>query len=232
MNTGLVIFIGFALTALCFFCSKLFLDAGKRDDDERAFWYKGTAGLCFVALGFLFFSRCENSDFAGKVFLGLCCGLIGDQFLALRFIYDRQYTLMFAIGTAAFAVGHILYISALLGLAEGSVLKACIIAAVYFAAAAILLVRHKFRPGGALNVLGYVYIAIVTFMGACALAALAHTGSFSLVFFALAGILFIVSDVILCIQNFGDRQRESDDLIVHTTYYAAQCLIAWTLFFI
>ena len=49
--------------------------------------------------------------------------------------------------------------------------------------------------------------------------------------FAAGGVLFIISDNILCAYSFGSERRFGANIGIHATYYAAQLLIAWSVFF-
>ena len=203
--------VAVVLTALCAVSGGIYLVFCKRKDYRRAFAYKGTAGLCFVVLGLLGTDANIRSLLgaggaapagAWLVAAGLIFGLLGDQLLALRFICVNKKTQFFAAGAASFAVGHVLYIIAL-----------------------------SHRAPGNMQVPGMIYMAVVAFMGALAVSVAIHAPGVSTLLFAVGGVLFIISDNILCAYSFGSERRFGANIGIHATYYAAQLLIAWSIFF-
>ena len=108
MLDGISVACGLLLSAGCASCGKRFVGACEDTRYRRAFWLKGAAGLCFLAMGLLAAEKCANPDFAWRVCLGLFLGLVGDELLALRFIYTDKHNEFFSAGAASFAVGHVL----------------------------------------------------------------------------------------------------------------------------
>lgn len=215
--------VAIVLTALCAVSGGIYLVFCKRKDYRRAFAYKGTAGLCFVVLGLLGTDANIRSMLgtggaapagAWLVAAGLIFGLLGDQLLALRFICVNKKTQFFAAGAASFAVGHVLYIIALSHRAPGILLGGLAIGFVALALSGVYNYRKDTNAGN-MQVPGMIYMAVVAFMGA----------------FAVGGVLFIISDNILCAYSFGSERRFGANIGIHATYYAAQLLIAWSIFF-
>ena len=66
-----------------------FLLACEGQKYRRAFWLKGAAGVCFVAVGTIM-ALGDRSEYAWKVLCGLTLGLAGDQLLAARFIFKER----------------------------------------------------------------------------------------------------------------------------------------------
>ena len=231
--------VAIILTALCTVSGGIYLTCCKRKDYRRACAYKGTAGLCFVMLGLLGTDASIRSVLgvggaapacARFVAAGLIFGLLGDQLLALRFICVSKKTQFFTAGAACFAVGHVLYIIALSHRAPGILLGGL---AIGFAALALSGV-YNYREGtnaGKLQIPGMIYMSIVAFMGALAVSVAIHAPGVSTVLFAVGGVLFIISDNILCAYSFGSENRFGANIGIHATYYAAQLLIAWSIFF-
>ena len=231
--------IAVVLTALCAVSGGIYLVFCKRKDYRRAFTYKGTAGLCFVVLGLLGTDANIRSLLgvggaapagAWLVAAGLIFGLLGDQLLALRFICVNKKTQFFAAGAASFAVGHVLYIITLSHRAPGILLGGL---AIGFAALALSGVYNyrKDTNAGNMQVPGMIYMAVVAFMGALAVSVAIHAPGVSTLLFAIGGVLFIISDNILCAYSFGSERRFGANIGIHATYYAAQLLIAWSIFF-
>lgn len=231
MLDGISVACGLLLSAGCASCGKRFVGACEDTRYRRAFWLKGAAGLCFLAMGLLAAEKCANPDFAWRVCLGLFLGLVGDELLALRFIYTDKYNEFFSAGAASFAVGHVLYIRALL-LVSGARLTAAIPIALAGAAASAVYARIRRVNAGKLSVCAVAYIALVVFMAATAFVTSARVFSVGALMFAVAGICFAVSDNILCAQSYGNKKTAGMNRAVHVTYYAAQLLIAWSMIFI
>ena len=206
--------VAIVLTALCAVSGGIYLVFCKRKDYRRAFAYKGTAGLCFVVLGLLGTDANIRSMLgtggaapagAWLVAAGLIFGLLGDQLLALRFICVKKKTQFFAAGAASFAVGHVLYIIALSHRAPGILLGGLAIGFVALALSGVYNYRKDTNAGNMPGV--------------------------STLLFAIGGVLFIISDNILCAYSFGSERRFGANIGIHATYYAAQLLIAWSIFF-
>lgn len=231
--------VAIVLTALCAVSGGIYLVFCKRKDYRRAFAYKGTAGLCFVVLGLLGTDANIRSMLgtvgaapagAWLVAAGLIFGLLGDQLLALRFICVNKKTQFFAAGAASFAVGHVLYIIALSHRAPGILLGGLAIGFVALALSGVYNYRKDTNAGN-MQVPGMIYMAVVAFMGALAVSVAIHAPGVSTLLFAAGGVLFIISDNILCAYSFGSERRFGANIGIHATYYAAQLLIAWSIFF-
>ena len=222
---------GIILSLACASCGHSFLQACRDEERVRSFWFKGAAGLCFVALGLLGASLCAAPGFAVKTVAALMLGLAGDQLLALRFIKSETHDELFVAGAVAFTLGHGLYIWALLSLVPGALVPALALALPLYALSVFILKRNGF-DAGRLTAGAYLYILAVVLMGAVALAAaIRHTGLGTLLF-ALGGLSFIASDDTLCVFSYGRNRSFVLNRVLHITYYAAQLLIAWSLFFI
>lgn len=63
----------------CAVCQRHFLQASRSKDYRLAFFFKGAAGLCFVAVGVLAATECRSGAFAWRTVAGLLLGLLGDQ---------------------------------------------------------------------------------------------------------------------------------------------------------
>lgn len=231
MSYAMTIVAACVMTLSCASCARSFLAAVKAGDHARAFWFKGTAALSFLALGLLGAVDCSRPAIAWRVAAGLLMGLVGDQLLALRFLRPERHDVLFVAGAVSFAIGHGLYIWALLSLAPGSLPLALLLTAL-LVAASLLYLRKKRFDAGPLQVCAYVYIAVVALMGSTAAAVAIRSMSPGAALFALGGLSFIVSDNVLCVFSFGADRRFRLNVIVHITYYAAQVLIGWSLFLI
>lgn len=213
----------------CIAFAQLFMGAYKVENFRRAFWLKGGAALCFVTLGILLAPFSPNPGFARLVVIGLALGLCGDQLLALRFLVPKFHDLMFAAGAGAFGVGHFFYMKALYDLGSIRLLVLLPIFIIGVAIANLYGKRHG-SNAGPLQPAGLAYMVLVIFMGAVSISAFLGAPGIGLALFAIGGICFGVSDNILFAYCFGKQPKWRMNVWVHITYYAAQLLIAWSIF--
>ena len=219
------------MSLACASCCNSFLAECTAKNYARAFWVKGGAALCFLAVGLLGAIRCTLPGFGLRIVLGLLLGLIGDQLLALRFLRREKHDLYFSTGAFAFALGHAMYVWALLLYAPAALRGGLILTLFLSAASFISLKKHRF-DAGRLTVSAYGYIVAVVFMGSLAVAAAVSTRNPGALLFGLGGLCFIVSDNVLCVYSYGSDRRPALNRVIHYTYYAAQLLIGWSLFLI
>lgn len=214
----------------CAFFGHLYMRATRRKDYKNAFWRKGLAGLCFIGAGVCLALGCADRRFAAWVVAGLCCGLLGDQLLALRFEICRdKHDLVFALGALAFSVGHVFYLLALYG-RDAGLLRPSLPPLVLGMALSAVYARVRHIDPGKFRAAGIVYIGLVVFMAATACALAARSFSVGTLLFAVGGVCFAVSDNLLCARSFGGARSESVNSAIHITYYAAQLLFAWSLY--
>lgn len=223
--------IAAALSVGCAVSAVFFLRAYREERFVRAFWLKGAAAAFFVAVGgVMLFSRPDGGD-VWLVLLGLVFGLCGDQLLAMRLIHRKYHDQFFTVGALSFAVGHFLYMASQLQIGD---LRLWIILPAFLIGAALSLAyaRRQGTNAGEKNPLAMGYIAIVLLMACTALSAAVTSGSPAGILFAFGGIMFTVSDNILCAFCYGKSPVWKQNRAVHITYYAAQLAIAWSILFI
>ena len=149
------------------------------------------------------------------ILLGLLFSLLGDVFL----IYPNKH---FTKGLIAFLIGHLFYIVAFIvsngfHYTEWIYLPLVIIGIIYL-----------------INILPYsgnktipiiIYIFIIAIMGWLALERLNSLQTIGALLSATGAILFMISDSILALNKFR-KQFRSAELIILSTYYTAQWLLA------
>ena len=231
MNDTLLLMLGILLSLGCAVTAHFFLRAGWREDYRRALLLKGTASLCFVLLGAVNRRLCPDDLFGLIIQMGLCLGFLGDELLAMRYIKPERHDAFFSQGAAVFALGHLLYITALF-LQDRGLLPLSLPVLVLGIGASWLYQRAKKTDAAKLQLPATLYIALVVFMASVACAAAVRGFSVGLLLFAAGGICFAVSDNLLCTYCFGTARSRAVDRAVHITYYAAQLLIAWSLRFL
>ena len=220
-----------ALTFGCAISARFFLKAYSEENFVKGFWLKGAAAAFFVAAGAVLVCYKGLSPYASLTLGGLIFGLVGDQLLAMRLIHRNYHDLFFTIGAASFGVGHVLYILALWGAGGVSLL----LVLSFFVVGALLSVLYgkaKFMDFGDKKPAAIAYMSIVLLMASVALCVAVRTMSVSGILFALGGILFSVSDNILCAYCYGRNPVWKMNRDLHIAYYGAQLAIAWSILFV
>lgn len=192
---------------------------------------KGSAACVFCIIGFLGWQNASVAAFAGPVFAGLLFGALGDILLNLRFVFPKIGQKIFLGGVAAFLVGHILYLAALIPLSTA--LLPCIAVGVVVAAALLIWIFKTLSVKLAFKIFGVLYIGAVVLMTAVAMGNLiADPQSLTNILYAVGAVAFTVSDIVLIFNTFGTKQLFSLRITNLSLYYLGQLLIASSLFFI
>ena len=220
----------FLLLPLCaLFCHR-FLTACWDRECRSAFWLKGGAGLCFVLTAALLLPWSGDGRYSPLILGGLLLGLLGDQLLALRFVWPDRHDQMFLTGTLSFAAGHVLYLLALSRRFPGALTAGLPFWAGLLLLSGLFLLWQR-ANAGKLQVPGLLYIALVCLMAASACGACLRSREPAALFFALGGLCFVFSDDLLSARCFGKVKKSlGTNRAIHISYYLAQLLIAWTLF--
>lgn len=189
---------------------------------------KGLASLVFVLIGFVGWISTTSSNFTNCVFAGLLLGMLGDILLNLRFVYPDKGQKIFLAGIAAFLIGHILYLCALIPLAQhiyvdiaiGAVLAICL----------LIYIFKTMKVKLAFKIFGVLYLGAVIIMTCMALDIAFFTAGPRTITFAIGAILFTASDIVLIFNTFSGVTRFSLRITNLTLYYVGQVLIACSLF--
>ena len=205
----------------------------------KAVFIKSVASLLFISLAtYCYLSK--TLTIMGLCFiLALVCGLLGDIFLDLKYVYredDKPYTYA---GFIAFSIGHIFYVTGLYTqyFNNGHVLY-IIIPAVLSVLVGIgnvflgKLIKQDYKD---MKFMVGLYSTLLFFMlsSAFSLWMLHGFNSTTLLMIFIGGVLFAISDFILGGTYFGvNRERPIDIISNSVTYYAAQNIIAFSLFFV
>ena len=219
------------LALSCLFCGVRFIKAMEADDQEKATVLKGLTTICCILIALIAYFMTSLPKFALLVILGLIFGFIGDELLALRFVYTKKFNAFFLSGALAFLIGHIFYLIALYGLAPRAWMLGVPLTLAALAAEFINSKKHSLDMGKLFLPLGF-YASFVCFMGCSAVGVCVFHFNFGTLLFAVAGLCFIASDSILSVQCFSDRPTNTKNRVLHIFYWAAQLLIALSPIFI
>lgn len=215
------------MSALCAVFAGVFLYAEKKEKFVTAVFLKALASACFVTIGLLNNSG-ENT---GKmIILGLILGLIADVLLNLRFVFVKNGQLVFIFGILVFLAGHIAYLAAILPMVPNKIL--CIIIGIVLTVLIYIWVFKFITVKPVMKVFGVLYMGTITFMNTAAVYNLITSPSAFTAVFAVGAVLFLVSDIILIFNTFGEKFRESFRISNIVLYYAGQVLIGISLMFL
>ena len=210
--------------------------------DAVSLLLKTISSLLFILLGIAGIMFTASEGIALFVVSGLVCGLIGDIFLDLKFVYPKDSDLHTFTGFGAFMLGHVFYFlymffayqvlipvsklttGILIGLAAGVVVAILI----YVTPKLMKLDYGKFR------LISSVYAGVLVCVTVNALyleVATGHALCKLLMFIGL--VLFLISDLVLSQIYFGkDKNTTFLKILNHGTYYAGQILIALSVAFL
>jgi len=190
---------------------------------------KGLASLVFIAFGILSMSISSNKGFAGWIVAGLVLGGIGDVCLNLRFVFEKIAKKIMTAGVAAFLVGHILYLCALMPL-NSTLLIYSIPVGVLTAALLLWWLLSNIEVKGAFKIFGIIYIGSVIVMPSVATSLwISNPQNRAYFIYMIGAILFTASDVILVFNMFGRNKKKWYRATNLSLYYFGQLLIALSM---
>lgn len=220
--------LGFGLMALCAGLATAFLIAFYKEKYVRALVLKGLASLCFVIFGAVSCFTGGPTVITVITLIGLCFGLVGDEFIALYEVFPEHKNRAFVSGGVTFITGHFLYAAALI-IIGGPDWLLLIATAVIINAIGGIYARRKDFLNCEMRVPLTLYLGVVILVTAIATAIFAKSGALTVGLFAVGGALFTVSDNLLFAYKFGKRQSFKQNIALHVTYYLAQFAIAWSI---
>ena len=225
-----IAFIVLLVLAGLFFGLK-FTQVTENNAPVMAVLFKGLTTVCCIVIAAIAVFRTTDRHFAVLVMFGLFFGFLGDELLALRFVFTERFALCFLSGAMSFLVGHVFYVVALYSIAP----KAWIAAIPLLIIALLLEYQNSKKHNldmGKLFIPLAGYAGFVCFMGVSAVGTAIFNFSIGTLLFGIAGVSFIISDSILSVQCFSGNQTNRKNRAVHITYWLAQFLIALSALFI
>ena len=220
MGKILIALIGMILQAT-------FIAVEKKEKYVAAVILKGMASLCFVCLGLLCYTA---GGFSQLVIAGLIFGMLGDILLNLRYLFKENGQKVFLVGILIFMIGHIMYLIALIGAAYRAIIPIAI--GVVIAAVLLKWIFSKVTAAKAFKIFGIFYVGAVTIMAVVAVWNVINVLHKTNLLFALGGVLFLISDVVLIFNTFTGTSKFSMRVTNLSLYYIGQILIACSIMYL
>ena len=218
-----------------------FLIEKTRKYSVKATLLKATASILFVALGVVsFYLNPQGGLFSTLAIIGLAFGMLGDVWLDFKYVFKNEDKIFTYAGFVSFAIGHIFYITGMFlrFWQEGSSVLYIIlpfVAGALIALVTILLEKPLKLKFGSYKLITYIYSFFLFSMVSTAVSLLILSGfkAITLIMMAAGGALFAISDLILSGTYFGvGKERPIDIATNGVTYYLAQYVIAFSLYFV
>ncbi len=214
LKLNLLIFIG-AMACLVFY------------DYHGGLWLKGVTSLWFCALGTVNLVHAQKAGMKKRSILyimeaALVMGACADVLLGIEFM----------VGVALFALGHVIYMAAFFTMEKPRkkdllyILPLAVFAIFCVTGTPFIQVEDPFMEKMLL-----AYAVIISCMTGKALSNLQLSRKTSRRIIAVAGVLFLFSDLMLAVDMFGEASRLTWVLCSYT-YWPAQNLLAHSMYHI
>ena len=209
----------------------------------KAVLIKASVSALFIAVGVygvhVSAANGNGNPIGMLVIMGLVCGLLGDIWLDLKYVFPEQDLLFTYAGFATFGVGHVLYIAGMLvrffppgGMVFVLVPIALAIVVSFINAALEKPMKLNYGPmKPTVIAYGVLLFSTLFLSGSLAFGYGWQESALNLLF--AGAILFTASDLVLSGTYFGTgHERPIDFVRNYFTYYPAQFLIATALMFV
>lgn len=213
------------------FISCRFLEKGK-----GAIFSKTMASLGMVVGAILSF-KFGHSEYTTYLLIGVVCGMLGDIYIELRKIYiEKERLTYFNAGMACFALGHVMYIISILKQVKTTnilldILVSIGVAVVFSVLLIIVLEKPMKMKFGDCKWQSFAYCIELTFVTVFSIMLYVRHGLS--IYMMLGMISFLLSDLVLSLQFFGEGNFEDNKFLVatnHILYYGAQVLLIGVLY--
>lgn len=205
----------------------------------KAVFLKTTTSLFFIATAAVSLIAKGYHYLSIFVVLGLFMGLLGDIWLDLKYVYKQNDAEFTYAGFISFGIGHILYMCGLfLEFYHGENVLYIILPFVVGTLVSVgnILGEKVMKLNfGKFKLISFIYGAILFSMtlSALSLSILHGFQKPTLIMFFVGGLLFALSDLILSGTYFGEGKERPIDITSNgITYYAAQFILAFSIFFL
>ena len=237
---SLYLIVAIILLSLGATATTLFIYQKVEDYSTKAILLKTIASFLFVVVGAYSFYAGGLHPLGIYIIIGLALGMLGDVFLGFKHVYKEDSKLFTKAGFVCFSLGHIVYVSGMFGEffhPDSSFLYILLPLVTALLLGLVLMVIEK--PCklyyGSMKKIIFIYgfLLFSTPCTALSLTVLNHFAVVPLIMLTGAGFLFAVSDILLCTTYFGEnRDTPLNNIVNSITYFLAQYMIAFSLFFI
>lgn len=195
------------------------------------------ASVSFVGLGLVGVYLNGLTGYGVMVIFSALLGVLGDVFIELKWLEKDNSDTYLNFGFGTFMTQHILLIAAILIKYPMSLLNfaICLIAPIVVFMVSGLAAKFTGMDLGKFKYVSNIYGAMASMTFSVGFMTMTNYGmELSQILFFAGGVSFFASDVILSQVFFNDRIGRNRVFVIlnHITYYAAQILIAASLFFI
>ena len=215
-----------------------FLALRVKKTDVKSLMLKSATSVMFILTG-VFLLMGKPSLYGALIVAGLVCGILGDIWLDMKFMYKSDEDFLTKAGFSSFSFGHFFYIAAIIaGTTQFRAVSIPMSLVVGVIAGLVIYFGDKLmklKYHGSYKLISALYGALLFFVTAmsfnCAFLA-GFSENLHLAAFFVGGVFFIISDIILSGTYFGEgRNRPVDIITNHVTYYIAQFIIASSILF-
>ena len=212
---------------LCLCLAALFMWTEKKENYLGAVILKGLASLCFVLVGVM---AGNGGQLAKLIVTGLLLGCVADVLLNLRWVFPKKGQLIFLVGILVFLGGHVVYLAAVLPMADNWAV--CVVVGVVLTALLMKWIFSKITAKKAFKIFGVFYLGAIMLLNCVAVSNLMTAPSAFTGLFAAGALLFLISDIVLILNTFGQKSKFSLRVTNLSLYYIGQLLIAWSMLFV
>ena len=212
---------------LCLCLAALFMWTEKKENYMGAVILKGLVSLCFVLVGVM---AGNGGQLAKLIVTGLLLGCVADVLLNLRWVFPKKGQLIFLVGILVFLGGHVVYLAAVLPMADNWAV--CVVVGVVLTALLMKWIFSNITAKKAFKIFGVFYLGAIMLLNCVAVSNLMTAPSAFTGLFAAGALLFLISDIVLILNTFGQKSKFSLRVTNLSLYYIGQLLIAWSMLFV
>ncbi len=236
MDLTLILYTCTVLLGLLSLTGFLFLRVKKTD--VKSLMMKSVTSVMFILTG-VFLTIAKPSLYSALIVGGLVCGILGDIWLDMKFMYRQDEDFLTKAGFTSFTFGHFFYIAAIIaGATQFKAISIPMSLVVGVIAGLVIYFGEKLmklKYSGSYKIISTLYGGLLFFVTAmsfnCAFLA-GVKDNLHLITFFVGGVFFIISDIILSGTYFGEGKNRPVDIVTnHVTYYIAQFIIASSILF-
>lgn len=197
---------------------------------------KSIASFFFLATACAALAANVQQHFFGiLIILGLLCGLLGDLWLDLKWIYPADNDTYLYAGFYSFLVGHLFYVTAIFLHYEWSPVTLALSVGLALAGAALSIALEKVMglDYGKCRLTCLVYGFMLMLTTSSSIIAASATGETVWMVMSAGSVLFLASDLVLSGTYFGTGKNTPALVVLnHALYYSAQYVIASSILFL